>query len=133
MTNYKKYMNSAYGITRKPTVETSTSPKKRKLTVTEKLTKELAQSDVRDLVKDTLHEAESTADKDMKGAIQVQRRLMKSLLSIDSNMKEIERLLSSFNAPGLKAAYLDSIKKSLRGNKFDIKGAIKHLEKYYKR
>ena len=75
---------------------------------------------------------ESIADDDAKAAEREQRRLQKSLLSIDSAIKAIDRELSSFGAPGLKAAYGDAIKKNWRGNKFDVKGAMKHLDKWYK-
>lgn len=80
-----------------------------------------------------IQEEDSIADQDMKQAQAVQRQLQKSLLSIDSAVKVIEARLSSFNSPGLKAAYLDSIKKSFKGNKFDVRNAMKHLDKYYKR
>jgi hypothetical protein len=80
-----------------------------------------------------IKEQDSIADQDMKQAKAVQRQLQKSMLAIDSAVSEIERRLSSFNSPGLKAAYLDAIKKSFKGNKFDIKSAMKHLDKYYKR
>ena len=86
---------------------------------------------IKDLV--PLEEQESIADEDMNQAKAIQRQLQKTLLSIDSAVKEIEARLSSFNSPGLKAAYLDSIKKSFRGNKFDVRNAMKHLDKYYKR
>ena len=75
---------------------------------------------------------ESIADDDAKAAKREHRRLQKSILAIDSSLKAIDIGLSSFGAPGLKAAYGDAIKKNWKGNKFDIKGALKDLDKWYK-
>ncbi len=75
---------------------------------------------------------ESIADDDAAAAKREKRRLVKSMLSIDSSLKAIDIGLSDFNSPGLKAAYADAIKKNWKGNKFDVKAAMKDLEKWYK-
>ena len=75
---------------------------------------------------------ESIADDDAVAAKREKRRLVKSMLSIDSSLKAIDIGLSDFNSPGLKAAYADAIKKNWKGNKFDVKAAMKDLEKWYK-
>lgn len=76
---------------------------------------------------------ETVADEDMTAANNLKPRLLQAYNVISTNIKDIEKTLSGFNSPGLKAAFLDSIKKSIKGNKFDIRAAEKHLSKYYKR
>ena len=80
-----------------------------------------------------LQEQESVADNDMSAANTLKPRLLQAYNVISANIKDIEKTLSGFNSPGLKAAFLDSIKKSIKGNKFDMRAAEKHLFKYYKR
>ncbi len=76
---------------------------------------------------------ESIADDDMDQANKLKPVLLQTYNVISSNIKDIEKTLSSFNSPGLKAAYLDAIKKAIKGNKFDHRSADKHLMNYYKR
>ena len=78
-----------------------------------------------------IQEEESVADQDMTAANNLKPRLLQAYNVISTNIKDIEKTLSGFNSPGLKAAFLDSIKKSIKGNKFDIRAAEKHLSKYY--
>tara|TARA_A100001201_G_scaffold143459_1_gene145212 strand:+ start:10089 stop:10352 length:264 start_codon:yes stop_codon:yes gene_type:complete len=83
--------------------------------------------------KDLMPVEETVADEDMTAANNLKPRLLQAYNVISTNIKDIEKTLSGFNSPGLKAAFLDSIKKSIKGNKFDIRAAEKHLSKYYKR
>ena len=71
--------------------------------------------------KDLMPVEETVADEDMTAANNLKPRLLQAYNVISTNIKDIEKTLSGFNSPGLKAAFLDSIKKSIKGNKFDIK------------
>ena len=58
---------------------------------------------------------------------------MKVLKEAKKEFDNIEKKVSSFNSPGLKAAYADAIKKSFQGNKFNPKLAINLLDAYFNR
>ena len=73
------------------------------------------------------------ADEDARAASNMKNKLVSVLSSIEQSMKDVDKELSGFGAPGLKAAFGDAIKKSFKGNKFDTRSALKHLDKYYKR
>lgn len=76
---------------------------------------------------------ESIADEDMKAAKKLKSGLEKQIKSMAKEFDNIEKKVSSFNAPGLKAAYADAIKKSFQGNKFNPKLAINLLDAYFNR
>ena len=90
----------------------------------------------RQQIQQELSEADedSVADADAKAAKRIHRTLEMALLGMDSSVKAVEREMSSFNAPGMRVAFLGAIAKSIKGGgqKFDIKSALKGLEKYYK-
>lgn len=76
---------------------------------------------------------ESIADEDMKAAKKLKSGLEKQIKSMAKEFDNIEKKVSSFNSPGLKAAYADAIKKSFQGNKFNPKLAINLLDAYFNR
>ena len=76
---------------------------------------------------------ESIADEDMKAAKKLKSGLEKQIKNMAKAFEDIEKKVSSFNSPGLKAAYADAIKKSFQGNKFNSKLAINLLDAYFNR
>ena len=76
---------------------------------------------------------ESIADEDMKAAKKLKSGLEKQIKNMAKEFDNIEKKVSSFNSPGLKAAYADAIKKSFQGNKFNPKLAINLLDAYFNR
>ena len=76
---------------------------------------------------------ESIADEDMKAAKKLKSGLEKQIKNMSKAFDDIEKKVSSFNSPGLKAAYADAIKKSFQGNKFNSKLAINLLDAYFNR
>lgn len=76
---------------------------------------------------------ESIADEDMKAAKKLKSGLEKQIKGMGKAFDDIEKKVSSFNSPGLKAAYADAIKKSFQGNKFNSKLAINLLDAYFNR
>lgn len=76
---------------------------------------------------------ESIADEDMKAAKKLKSGLEKQIKNMAKAFDDIEKKVSSFNSPGLKAAYADAIKKSFQGNKFNPKLAINLLDAYFNR
>jgi hypothetical protein len=84
-------------------------------------------------LRNLISEDESTADKDMKAAKKLEYELGKTYSVINDNLKLIDKNLSSFNAPGLKAAFLDGIKAGVRGQKYDVRASQKKFGNYFKR
>jgi len=84
-------------------------------------------------LKDMLNE-KSIADKDKELAQDLKIPLGVLLRQIDSHMSKIGKTLSSFNSPGLQHAFIDALRVGVkRQGKFDLKGAQKHLNKYFNR
>ena len=78
--------------------------------------------------------SESPADEDMKAADKLHGGLKSTIEDIEDALIMIDRKLSSFNAPGLKHAFTDALKKALnRQGKFDARVAHKILNNYYNR
>ena len=83
-------------------------------------------------LKNLIFEDESTAEKDMKAAKKIELKLAKVYSTVNDSVKLINKNISSFNAPGLKAAFLDGLKAGLKSNQFDVRAAQKKFEDYYK-
>ena len=76
---------------------------------------------------------ESPADEDAKAAEQLKKPLTNAIAGIARSIDNINRSMSSFNAPGLKHAFTDAIKKGLsRQGKFDERAAYSRLNDYFK-
>jgi len=77
---------------------------------------------------------ESIADDDAKAAKRIRNNLTVILHDIDKHMGMIDKEMSSFNAPGLKHAFIDAIKiGSKRQGKWDVSSAQRRLNDYYKK
>ena len=81
-----------------------------------------------------IQEEESVADQDMKAAEGLKIKMGMTIRMIDAHMQQIEKELSSANSPGLKHAFIDALRVGVkRQGKFDVRGAKKHFDKYFKR
>lgn len=77
---------------------------------------------------------ESPADDDMKEAEKLKKPLTNAIAGIGRSMDNINRMMSSFNAPGLKHAFIDAIKVGVkRQGQFDERAAYKRFKEYYDR
>jgi len=77
---------------------------------------------------------EGPADDDMKEAEKLKKPLINAIAGIGRSMDNINRMMSSFNAPGLKHAFIDAIKIGVkRQGKFDELAAYKRFKDYYDR
>ena len=85
----------------------------------------------RQQIKDELAEA-SVADADMKAAKKLELKLAKVYSTVNDSVKLINKNMSGFNAPGLKAAFLDGLKAGLKSNQFDVRAAQNRFEEYFK-
>jgi hypothetical protein len=70
---------------------------------------------------------------DMEKAKQLKKRLEKTLDQIDKSVSSIFEEMSGFNAPGMKTAFIKSIKKGMspHTNMFMVDSAKRELDKYY--
>ena len=70
---------------------------------------------------------------DMEKAKQLKKRLKKTLDQIDKSVSSIFEEMSGFNAPGMKTAFINSIKKGIspHTNMFMVDSAKRELDKYY--
>jgi hypothetical protein len=87
-------------------------------------------------LKDILSEAneDSVADADMKSAKRLKKPLTNAIAGIGRSIDNINKMMSDFNAPGLKHAFIDAIKIGVkRQGKFDERAAYKRFEDYYDR
>ena len=75
---------------------------------------------------------QGVADADMKAAKKLELKLGKVYSVVNDSVKLINKSMSSFNAPGLRAAFLDGLKVGLKSNQFDVRAAQKKFEDYYK-
>jgi hypothetical protein len=74
------------------------------------------------------------ADDDMKAAKKIKRTLQNILFDIDNAEEIINKNLSGFMSPGLRAAFYDAVKAGTKKQgKFDVMAAGKVLNNYYKR
>jgi len=77
--------------------------------------------------------SENPADEDAKAADKLHGGLKSTIEDIEDALILIDRNLSGFNAPGLKHAFTDALRKGLnRQGKFDARVAHKILNNYYK-
>jgi len=77
---------------------------------------------------------DSAANADMKEAEKLKKPLTNAIAGIGRSMDNINRMMSSFNAPGLKHAFIDAIKVGVkRQGKFDERAAYKRFEEYFNR
>ena len=83
-------------------------------------------------LKNLIFEDESTAEKDMKAAKKIELKLAKVYSTVNDSVKLINKNMSGFNAPGLKAAFLDGLKAGLKSNQFDVRAAQNKFEEYFK-
>jgi hypothetical protein len=88
----------------------------------------------RQQIQQELSEADedSVADADMKAAKKLEFKLGKVYSTVNDSVKLIIKNISDFNAPGLKAAFLDGLKVGIKGGQFDVRAAQKRFEKYFK-
>ena len=98
----------------------------------------LTKSQLKEIIKEELlKEQDSVADKDMKAAKKLELKLAKIYSMVNDNVKLIDRNISSFNAPGLRAAFLDGLRAGLKpvsaGGGFDARAAQKRFGDYFKR
>ena len=76
---------------------------------------------------------DSVADADMKSAKRLKKPLTKTIADIGRSIDNINRMMSDFNAPGLKHAFTDAIRIGVkRQGKFDERAAYKRFEEYFK-
>ena len=78
---------------------------------------------------------DSVAQADMKSAKRLKKPLTKAIADIARSMDNINKVMSDFNAPGLRMAFLTAIKRGIdtsRYSSFDERAAYKRLEDYYK-
>jgi hypothetical protein len=78
---------------------------------------------------------DSVAAADMKSAKKLKKPLTKAIADIARSMDNINKVMSDFNAPGLRMAFLLAIKKGIdtaRHSHFDERAAYRRLEDYYK-
>ena len=76
----------------------------------------------------------SVADADMKTAKKLRKPLRNAIQGVGNSIDNINRMMSDFNAPGLRMAFLNAIKKGIAsgGQKFDMRRALKDFDDYYK-
>jgi hypothetical protein len=81
-----------------------------------------------------MEEEDSVADTDMKTAKKLRKPLRNAIEGISNSVDNINRMMSDFNAPGLRVAFLYAIKKNIntQTQKFDMRGALKEFEDYFK-
>jgi len=81
-----------------------------------------------------MEEEDSVADADMKTAKKLRKPLRNTIEGVSNAVDNINRMMSSFNAPGLRVAFLYAIKKNIntQTQKFDMRSALKDFEDYYK-
>ena len=76
---------------------------------------------------------DSVAAADMKSAKRLKKPLTNAIAGIGRSMDNINRMMSDFNAPGLKHAFTDAIRIGVkRQGKFDERAAYKRFEEYFK-
>jgi hypothetical protein len=75
---------------------------------------------------------ESIADDDAKAANKIKKDLYKVVDVIEDAMVKIEKELSDFNSPGLKAAFLKGLKSANDGRYFRAGNMLRELDNYYK-
>jgi hypothetical protein len=81
-----------------------------------------------------MEDEDSVADTDMKTAKKLRKPLRNAIEGISNSVDNINRMMSDFNAPGLRVAFLYAIKKNIntQTQKFDMRGALKEFEDYFK-
>jgi hypothetical protein len=87
-------------------------------------------------LKDILSEADedSVAQADEKSAKRLKKQLTNAIAEIARSMDSINKMMSDFNAPGLKHAFTDALRVALkRQGKFDERAAYKRFEDYFDR
>lgn len=71
--------------------------------------------------------------KDMEAAEKIKSDIGDAYKKISDTLKKIDSSLSKFNSPGLRSAFVDSIKKALSAQGFNDTVAINELTKYFSR
>ena len=92
-------------------------------------------SQLREVIrKEIIKEEGSVADEDMKTAVKLKKPLKNAIEGIANSVDKINSMMSDFNAPGLRVAFLYAIKKNINTQRqmFDMRGAMKEFEDYYK-
>ena len=81
-----------------------------------------------------MEDEDSVADSDMKTAQKLRKPLRNAIEGVSNSVDNINKMMSSFNAPGLRVAFLYEIKKNIntQTQKFDMRGALKDFEDYFK-
>ena len=76
----------------------------------------------------------SIADEDAKKAKTLRKPLRNAIEGVANSIDNINRIMSSFNAPGLRVAFLSAIKRNIntQTQKFDMRRALKDFDDYYK-
>jgi hypothetical protein len=79
-------------------------------------------------------DADSVAGADHKKALKLRKPLRNAIQGVGNSIDNIDRMMSSFNSPGLRVAFLNAIKKGIAsgGQKFDMRRALKDFDDYYK-
>jgi len=76
---------------------------------------------------------DSVAQADERSAKRLKKPLTTAIAGIARSVDNINKMMSDFNAPGLKHAFIDAIKIGVkRQGKFDERAAYKRFEDYYK-
>ena len=86
-------------------------------------------TDLRKLIKEEV----STADKDFAAANNMAPEIADAVQSLEDLFKAVDKNLSSFNSPGLKAAIAGGLKAGLSRDGFNATRAHKVIEKYFTR
>ena len=92
-------------------------------------------SQLREVIRKALIKEEgSVADEDMKTAVKLKKPLKNAIEGVSNSVDKINQMMSNFNAPGLRVAFLYAIKKNIntQTQKFDMRSAMKDFEDYYK-
>ena len=89
----------------------------------------------RQQIQQELSEADedSVSAADEKQAKRLKKPLTNAIAGIARSIDNINKMMSDFNSPGLKHAFIDAIKIGVKHQgKFDERAAYKHFEEYFK-
>ena len=87
---------------------------------------------LRDMVSEADEDSVYAADE--KQAKQLKKPLTNAIAGIGRSIDNINKMMSDFNAPGLKHAFIDAIKIGVKRQvKFDERSSYNRFEYFYKR